>query len=68
MRHGKGGKGISRTAQLARMTGNDFALDVMKELLYLAAEERARAIRMLAAVNETINRQVLEAPEGSLSG
>jgi hypothetical protein len=42
------------------MSGTDFALEVTKDLVMLQKEERSKALRMLTALNETINREAAE--------
>jgi hypothetical protein len=39
------------------MGGSEFALQVAQELVVLPKDERGKAIRMLTALNETINRE-----------
>ena len=39
------------------MSGTDFAMQVATDLVGLQKEERGKAIRMLTALNETINRE-----------
>ncbi|HYC46446.1 MAG TPA: hypothetical protein VED01_13315 [Burkholderiales bacterium] len=39
------------------MSGTDFALEVTKDLVMLQKDERGKALRMLTALNETINRE-----------
>jgi hypothetical protein len=53
------GKSVSdsRVSDLKKMTGADFALEVTKDLVILPKDERGAAIRMLTALNDTINRE-----------
>jgi hypothetical protein len=53
------GKSVSdsRVSDLKKMTGADFALEVTKDLVVLPKDERGKAIRMLTALNETIDRE-----------
>jgi len=47
----------SRVNELRKMSGTDFALEVTKDLVMLQKDERGKALRMLTALNETINRE-----------
>jgi phage anti-repressor protein len=47
----------SRVSDLKKMSGTDFAMEVTKDIVMLPKEERGKAIRMLTALNETINRE-----------
>jgi hypothetical protein len=47
----------SRISDLKKMGGSEFALQVAQELVVLPKDERGKAIRMLTALNETINRE-----------
>lgn len=47
----------TRISELKKMNGTDFAMEVTKDLVMLAKDERGKAIRMLTALNETINRE-----------
>jgi hypothetical protein len=51
----------SRISDLRKMTGTDFALQATRDLVVLPPEERSKAIRVLTALNETINRETEEA-------
>jgi hypothetical protein len=46
-----------RSSELRKMAGTDFALEVTKDLVLLAKDERSKAIRMLTALNQTIDRE-----------
>lgn len=37
--------------------GTDFAMEVARDMVVLPKDERGKAIRMLTALNETINRE-----------
>lgn len=39
------------------MAGADFAMEVARDFVFLSKQERANAVRMLSALNETINRE-----------
>jgi hypothetical protein len=47
----------TRTAELKKMSGTDFAMEVTKDLVMLPKDERGKALRMLTALNETIERE-----------
>lgn len=47
----------TRLSELKKMSGTDFALEVTKDLVMLQRDERATAIRMLTALDQTINRE-----------
>ena len=47
----------TRSNDLKKMTGTDFALEVTKDLVMLQKDERGKALRMLTALNETIDRE-----------
>jgi hypothetical protein len=47
----------TRISDLRKMSGADFALEVTKDLVVLPKDERSKAIRMLTALNETIERE-----------
>lgn len=47
----------TRVSDLKKMSGTDFAMEVAKDMVMLPKEERGKAIRMLSALNETINRE-----------
>lgn len=51
----------TRLNDLKKMSGTDFALEVTKDLVMLQKDERGKALRMLSALNETINREAAEA-------
>lgn len=46
-----------RMTKLRAMPGTDFAMEVARDFVLLAQPERANALRMLAALNDTINRE-----------
>jgi hypothetical protein len=46
-----------RISQLKAMAGTDFAMEVARDFVFLSRDERASAVRMLSALNETINRE-----------
>lgn len=48
---------ISRVSDLKKMSGTDFAMEVAKDMVMLPKDERGKAIRMLSALNDTINRE-----------
>lgn len=50
-------KGDTRVSDLRKMSGTDFAMEVATDLVVLPQTERGKAIRMLTALNETINRE-----------
>jgi hypothetical protein len=39
------------------MKGSDFAMAVASDFICLAKEERAKAVRVLSSLNETINKE-----------
>ena len=45
-------------SELKKMTGSDFALGVWRDLLLLAKDERAKAVRLLNALNTSIDREM----------
>lgn len=47
----------NRVNELRKMSGTDFALEVTKDLVMLQAGERGKALKLLSALNETINRE-----------
>lgn len=47
----------ARVNELKRMSGADFALRVWTDLLLLQQSERSRALRMLGAINDTVDRE-----------
>jgi len=47
----------ARVAQLKSMNGADFAMQVARDFVLLSKEQRANAVRMLSALNETINKE-----------
>lgn len=51
------GSNDPRITQLKAMAGADFAMEVARDFVFLAKQERASAVRMLTALNETINRE-----------
>lgn len=51
-----------RLAQLKAMSGSEFAMEVARDFLFLARTERANAVRMLSALNETINKESTAQP------
>ena len=46
-----------RITELKKMSGHDFAMEVSRDLIVLPKEERAKAVRMIQIVNETITRE-----------
>jgi hypothetical protein len=42
---------------VAQMSGQDFGLEVARDLMVLSKEEREKAIRFINVMNETINRE-----------
>ena len=42
---------------LKKMSGSDFALGVWRDLVMLARDERGRAIRLLSALDTSLNRE-----------
>ena len=42
---------------LKKMSGSDFALSVWRDLVLLARDERGRAIRLLSALDTSLNRE-----------
>ena len=51
----------ARIAELRKMAGADFAMEVARDFVLLPKPERATAVRMLSALNETINRETVAA-------
>ena len=46
-----------RIAQLKKMRGQDFAMQVAPDFLVLTKEERSKAVRFLTTLNETVTRE-----------
>lgn len=47
----------TRTTELRKMSGTDFALEVTKDLVMLQKDERGKALKLLTALNTTIDQQ-----------
>jgi hypothetical protein len=47
----------ARVNEFRRMNGAAFAMRVATDMLLLEQEERAKALRMLGAINETVDRE-----------
>lgn len=46
-----------RIEALQKMKGSDFAMSVAPDFICLVKDERTRAVKVLAALDETINKQ-----------
>jgi len=46
-----------RVELLRKMKGSDFAMTVASDFVCLSKDERAKAVRVLGALNDTINRE-----------
>lgn len=42
---------------MSQMSGQDFGLEVARDLIALPKEERAKAVRFINVMNETIDRE-----------
>lgn len=47
----------ARVNEFRRMSGATFAMRVATDMLLLEQEERSKALRMLGAINETVDRE-----------
>ena len=56
--HRSRNKDDERIAELRSMPGSDFAMEMARDFVFLTKPERARAVRMLTAINETIDREL----------
>ena len=51
----------ARIADLQKMSGHDFAMEVSRDLIVLPKDERAKAVRMITIINDTITKEVATA-------
>lgn len=47
----------TRTNELKKMSGEDFAVRTASDMLLLPQAERSKALRVLEAINQTVDRE-----------